>query len=490
VNSIVNVGANIATPHGALREMDRHSAEQQRLLRRYHLERADANEKDAGSQWSAAGPRSVAPFVPCASGRVGPALRASQLTSSDVLWDLGCGDGRLLHQAAVQYGCRCVGVDIDESCIAEARARAEEQGVAHLVQFEVCDMLLLQPGCLSTGELGAAAMGEASERALPPPTALLMFLTGHGLTRIADLLHAAWRAIGKSRGLRIVTCMEALDSLLDFEAGDGGLFDGPSFDWPVCRAFASDGIFVVPPLGTSAQEWADRLPALAPLLSPEQADGSAPVRVEGLLSEAEERALELFGEAMRRKQAPDTAGSAEETGVVYLHRGGAIQDGWVQDMQEECVEALLSLERVVERLLAAMRRSDAEWWRLLVGRSAVLRSVAYHADVPPAAGDDAARASGAVLAGGLRGSGLERRDGGSLLTLFLPLGEGAGAVLLLPPESQPAAPAEVAFGIGRGGGALFVSEKRHCVSPALAGRSSYLVVELWDGPPTLFDRHS
>lgn len=221
--------------------MDLHSAEQQLLLRRYHTERREP----AGlvEQWSAAGPRSVAPFVPCASGRVGPALRAARLEASDVLWDLGCGDGRLLHQAAVQYGCRCVGLDIDLRCVAEARVRADEQLVGHLCTFVVCDLLSLPPGCLSEGRLGEAAPDAEREVSLPPPSALLLFLTMHGLTRILNLLHAEWRTIcaREGRGLRIVTCCEALDSLLDFEASDGGLFDAPSLEWPVCRAFAEHG---------------------------------------------------------------------------------------------------------------------------------------------------------------------------------------------------------------------------------------------------------
>ena len=34
--------------------------------------------------------------------------------SQDVLWDLGCGDGVVLIQAAQRCGCRCVGLDIDQ----------------------------------------------------------------------------------------------------------------------------------------------------------------------------------------------------------------------------------------------------------------------------------------------------------------------------------------------------------------------------------------
>ena len=110
--------------------LDAHSREQHLMLTRYHLEKP-APPEAAADPWHAAGPRSVAPFVPCASGRIPMVLHAAHLGPQDVLWDLGCGDGRLLHQAAVQYGCRCVGLDIDAACIAEANKRLAKGDCLH-----------------------------------------------------------------------------------------------------------------------------------------------------------------------------------------------------------------------------------------------------------------------------------------------------------------------------------------------------------------------
>ena len=123
--------------------MDLHSSAQDALLHEYVLSRAAAPAA-AADPWSACGPKSISPFVPCASTRIPHVLRAARLSADDVLWDLGCGDGRLLHHAASQYGCRCVGVDVDAPCVTEAKERAAEQRLEHLCQFAVCDLTALE----------------------------------------------------------------------------------------------------------------------------------------------------------------------------------------------------------------------------------------------------------------------------------------------------------------------------------------------------------
>ena len=49
------------------------------------------------------------------------ALRMLNISPSDVLFDLGCGDGRLLLEASVLYGIRAVGVEYDSSLCEKAR---------------------------------------------------------------------------------------------------------------------------------------------------------------------------------------------------------------------------------------------------------------------------------------------------------------------------------------------------------------------------------
>ena len=67
-------------------------------------------------------------------------LAAARLSSNDVVYDLGCGDGRLVVEAAKQYGARGIGVDIDPIRVADARANAERAGVGALTTFVEADM--------------------------------------------------------------------------------------------------------------------------------------------------------------------------------------------------------------------------------------------------------------------------------------------------------------------------------------------------------------
>ena len=68
-------------------------------------------------------------------------LRLASVNSNDVVYDLGCGDGRIVIAATQQFGARGVGVDIDQARIAEARRNAARAQVEHLVTFRLEDAL-------------------------------------------------------------------------------------------------------------------------------------------------------------------------------------------------------------------------------------------------------------------------------------------------------------------------------------------------------------
>ncbi|RZP26578.1 class I SAM-dependent methyltransferase [bacterium] len=78
---------------------------------------------------------SLAPFVPSPYDVVQRMLTLAEVTRDDVVYDIGCGDGRIVITAAQRFGARGVGIDIDPQRIAEANANAERAGVQHLVQF-------------------------------------------------------------------------------------------------------------------------------------------------------------------------------------------------------------------------------------------------------------------------------------------------------------------------------------------------------------------
>lgn len=83
----------------------------------------------------------LAPYVPTPQEVVDRMLQLAGVTKADVVYDLGCGDGRIPITAAKVYGARGVGVDIDPQRIAESNANAKVAGVAHLVEFRLEDAM-------------------------------------------------------------------------------------------------------------------------------------------------------------------------------------------------------------------------------------------------------------------------------------------------------------------------------------------------------------
>ena len=74
-------------------------------------------------------------YVPTPPEVVKAMLDTAKVTSKDLLYDLGCGDGRIVIEAARTYGARGVGVDIDPQRIKEAQANAAAAGVTDRVKF-------------------------------------------------------------------------------------------------------------------------------------------------------------------------------------------------------------------------------------------------------------------------------------------------------------------------------------------------------------------
>lgn len=80
------------------------------------------------------------PYVPSPNNVVDGMLKLANVKKSDVVYDLGCGDGRIVITAAKQYGAKGVGVDINPERIQEARANAKSAAVDGLVRFEENDL--------------------------------------------------------------------------------------------------------------------------------------------------------------------------------------------------------------------------------------------------------------------------------------------------------------------------------------------------------------
>lgn len=81
-----------------------------------------------------------APFVKSPDQVVERMLALAKINSDDLVYDLGCGDGRLVVTAAAKYGCRGIGFDIDPERIAEATENAKTHQVDHLVEIRQQDV--------------------------------------------------------------------------------------------------------------------------------------------------------------------------------------------------------------------------------------------------------------------------------------------------------------------------------------------------------------
>jgi precorrin-6B methylase 2 len=89
------------------------------------------------AQDAAETPRLDVPYVPTPQEVVDRMLDLAKVGKDDVLYDLGCGDGRIVITAAKVRGARATGIDINPVRIAEANANAKKAGVQDRVTFKL-----------------------------------------------------------------------------------------------------------------------------------------------------------------------------------------------------------------------------------------------------------------------------------------------------------------------------------------------------------------
>ena len=83
------------------------------------------------------GPELDAGFITTWPETVDDMLKLAQVNRNDLVYDLGCGDGRIVIAAAKNYGARGVGIDLNPKRIEEANANAKAAEVENLVQFRL-----------------------------------------------------------------------------------------------------------------------------------------------------------------------------------------------------------------------------------------------------------------------------------------------------------------------------------------------------------------
>jgi tRNA A58 N-methylase Trm61 len=89
----------------------------------------------AGAQESALDRRPDVIFVPTPNSVVDMMLKMAGVTKRDTVYDLGCGDGRIVITAAQKYGARGVGIDIDPERVKEATENVKKAAVSDRVKI-------------------------------------------------------------------------------------------------------------------------------------------------------------------------------------------------------------------------------------------------------------------------------------------------------------------------------------------------------------------
>jgi len=83
------------------------------------------------------------PYVSTPQEVVDKMLEMAKVTKDDLVYDLGCGDGRFVVTAAKKYGCRAVGYDISPRRVRESLENVKNNGLGHLVRIEQKDIFTL-----------------------------------------------------------------------------------------------------------------------------------------------------------------------------------------------------------------------------------------------------------------------------------------------------------------------------------------------------------
>lgn len=94
----------------------------------------------AGAQTKQANRQPDVPYVPTTDEAVQAMLKLADVKNTDIVYDLGCGDGRIVIAAAKYYGAHGVGIDIDPQRIRDAKENAKKAGVERLVRFKEKDL--------------------------------------------------------------------------------------------------------------------------------------------------------------------------------------------------------------------------------------------------------------------------------------------------------------------------------------------------------------
>lgn len=144
--------------------------------------------------------KAVCPLVNTPSDACSEACSLASIGLSDVVLDLGCGDGRMLVEAA-RRGARAIGFDVRRSCLAQSRSAAERSGLSHLIEVVEHDIM-----CLTTHQAYARA------------TVLYVYL----IPRVIEELEPTLRRAVRDGKKVLIYCTTGCESMSDAKRRTGG----------------------------------------------------------------------------------------------------------------------------------------------------------------------------------------------------------------------------------------------------------------------------
>ena len=153
--------------------------------------------------------RRLAPFNPTHESSIDVAIHLLQLQPSDLLFDLGCGDGRMIIRAASRVdGLRCVGIELDESLVARgrdmvvAKTSADKAALTDRVEIRngdvLAEMKMIGQAPPPQPENDKGVLAESNLTLLDDATAVFVYLLPQGLKKVKVLIEEA----AKRRRLR------------------------------------------------------------------------------------------------------------------------------------------------------------------------------------------------------------------------------------------------------------------------------------------------
>jgi precorrin-6B methylase 2 len=104
-------------------------------------------------------------FVPTPQDVVEKMLELAAVKKTDVVCDLGCGDGRIVVTAARKYDCKALGYDIDPQCVRMSQENVRKNDVGRLVRIEQKDIFTLDLSAMDVVTL--YLLPRMNERLLP-----------------------------------------------------------------------------------------------------------------------------------------------------------------------------------------------------------------------------------------------------------------------------------------------------------------------------------